>query len=69
MAFDRMVRKELPGTIRPGDVLAWLDAGAYHIPWETRFSHGYARVLWHDGARIRLARERERFEDWWGQWR
>lgn len=69
MAFDRVARRRLPETIRPGDLLAWLDAGAYHVPWETRFSHGYARVLWHDGARLQVAREPERFEGWWGQWK
>ncbi len=68
MAFDQLARRDLPRSIRPRDCLVWMDAGAYHIPWETRFSHGYAKVLWHDGTHITVAREAERFEAWWGQW-
>jgi len=69
MAFDQIARRQLPLAVRPGDCLLWLNAGAYHVPWETRFSHGYAKVLWHDGRRIRVAREAECFESWWGQWK
>jgi hypothetical protein len=45
-----------------------MDAGAYHLPWETRFSHGLATVLWHDGKSVKTVRPREKFADWWGQW-
>lgn len=69
MAFDQIARRDLPRAVRPGDCLVWMNAGAYHLPWETRFSHGYAKVLWHDGRRISVAREAERFESWWGQWK
>lgn len=69
MAFDQLTRRALPRSVRPGDYLVWMEAGAYHVPWETRFSHGYAKVLWHDGDRIRVAREAESFEKWWGQWK
>ena len=68
MAFDQLVRRPLPRSLRPGDHLLWLDAGAYHLPWETRFSHGLATVLWHDGRRVRVVRPRESFAHWWGQW-
>jgi diaminopimelate decarboxylase len=68
MAFDQLARVPLPRSLRPGDHLIWLDAGAYHIPWETRFSHGHAAVLWHDGQRLQLARGRQGFQNWWGQW-
>lgn len=47
MAFDQLVRKPLPRSLKPGDALLWLDAGAYHLPWETRFSHGLAEIWWH----------------------
>lgn len=50
MAFDQLARKPLPRGIRPGDVLVWFEAGAYHLPWETRFSHGLAEIWWQDGA-------------------
>jgi diaminopimelate decarboxylase len=69
MAFDQLARRPLPRRLRAGDHLVWLDAGAYHLPWETRFSHGLAAVLWHDGSRVRQVREREDFARWWGQWK
>jgi diaminopimelate decarboxylase len=68
MAFDQLTRRGLPASIRTGDFLIWMDAGAYHIPWETRFSHGAATVLWHDGVSLRVCRQPETFESWWGQW-
>jgi len=69
MAFDQLGRFELPDTLRAGDHLVWMEAGAYHVPWETRFSHGLAAVLWHEDGKIVVARERESFEEWWSQWR
>lgn len=69
MAFDQLARCALPATLRAGDTLIWLDAGAYHLSWETRFSHGLAAVYWHDGRRIRQVRAPESFEQWWGLWK
>jgi len=69
MAFDQLARIPLPRSLKAGDHLIWLDACAYHIPWETRFSHGHAAVLWHDEKGLRLARERQSFENFWGQWK
>ena len=68
MAFDQLTRRPLPRSLRPGDTLVWLEAGAYHIPWETRFSHGQAAVLWHEGTMLKLVREAEPFQTWWEQW-
>ena len=68
MAFDQLARLPLPRSLRAGDYLVWSDAGAYHIPWETRFSHGHAAVWWHDERGLRAARERQSFLDFWGQW-
>jgi diaminopimelate decarboxylase len=68
MAFDQLARIPLPRSLKAGDHLIWLDAGAYHLPWETRFSHGHAAVFWHDEAGLRLARERQSFENFWGVW-
>jgi diaminopimelate decarboxylase len=68
MAFDQLTRIPLPRSLRAGDHLVWLDAGAYHIPWETRFSHGHAAVLWHDEKGIHQIREKQSFDDWWRQW-
>ncbi|MBM3838369.1 MAG: hypothetical protein FJ398_10460 [Verrucomicrobia bacterium] len=69
MAFDQLTCRALPRSIREGDLLIWMEAGAYHMPWETRFSHGLATVLWHENGKLRLARPRESFAAWWGQWR
>jgi diaminopimelate decarboxylase len=68
MAFDQLVRCPLPRSIRAGDALVWMDAGAYHIPWETRFSHGHCAVLWHQDGQIALVRKPQSFEQWWAQW-
>jgi diaminopimelate decarboxylase len=68
MAFDQLARCPLPRSLRGGDCLVWLDAGAYHLPWETRFSHGLAGVLWHDGKRVRVVRTAGTFREWWDQW-
>lgn len=68
MAFDQLALRPLPRSLRAGDHLIWMEAGAYHIPWETRFSHGHAAVAWHDERGLRLARERQDFEGWWGIW-
>jgi len=69
MAFDQLACRRLPRAICPGDGLVWLDAGAYHLPWETRFSHGLAAVLWHEDNALRVARGAEDFASWWKKWR
>lgn len=69
MAFDQLARLPLPRSLRVGDRIIWMEAGAYHLPWETRFSHGLAAVLWHDGERVTEVRPGEPFETWWNQWR
>jgi diaminopimelate decarboxylase len=68
MAFDQLTRRALPTSIQSGDHLIWLDAGAYHLSWETRFSHGLVEVLWHEGKTVKTVRPAETFKDWWGQW-
>lgn len=69
MAFDQLTRRALPRSIRAGDRLVWMEAGAYHVPWETRFSHGHAAVLWQENGKLTHAREAESFDAWWKQWR
>jgi diaminopimelate decarboxylase len=69
MAFDQLGCHSLPRALREGDALVWMETGAYHIPWETRFSHGQAAVFWHDETRLRKVRARELFPTWWRQWR
>jgi diaminopimelate decarboxylase len=68
MAFDQLARIPLPRSLKTGDHLLWLDAGAYHLPWETRFSHGHAAVFWHDENGLHPARARQSFENWWSPW-
>lgn len=36
--------------------------GAYHLLWETRFSHGLAGVLWHEGEGLVEVRAKEVWE-------
>ena len=69
MAFDCLGRRELPVSIRPGDHLLWFDAGAYHLSWETRFSHGLAEVWWEEGGGPRCVRSAETFDQAAGWWR
>ena len=57
MAFDQLARVPLPRTVKAGDYLLWLDAGAYHLAWETRFSHGLAAVCWEDENGLRVVRK------------
>ena len=68
MAFDKLVRRRLPRSLSIGDHVVWMDAGAYHLPWETRFSHGLAAVYWHENGTTRLVRPPEGFPEWWKQW-
>jgi diaminopimelate decarboxylase len=60
MTDDRLGRWHLPADLAVGDVIAWRDAGAYHLPWETRFSHGLCAVVWDSGeGSLVVARDRE----------
>lgn len=68
MSFDCLVRKPLPRSLRRGDHLVWFDAGAYHLPWETRFSHGAAEVWWHVQGRTTCLRPRESYLDLKARW-
>jgi diaminopimelate decarboxylase len=68
MAFDVLAEQPLPTTLRAGDALMWMDAGAYAIPWENRFSHGLAGVLWHQDDQLTLARHPEGFAAFWQNW-
>lgn len=63
MAFDQLARRPLAKSLKAGDHLLWLDAGAYHLSWETRFSHGASAVFWHDGKETRLIRPAERLKN------
>jgi diaminopimelate decarboxylase len=69
MAFDQLARRWMPAGIRPGDGLVWFEAGAYHLAWETRFSHGTAAVWWHEEDRLWPARPAESFGGAWRRWR
>ena len=68
MAFDRLARRSFPTSIRQGDALVWLDAGAYHLSWENHFSHGLARVLWFQDDDLICVREPETFAQSWSRW-
>lgn len=68
MAFDQLGRHGLPGSVGPGDVLLWAEAGAYHLPWETRFSHGLAEVWWVEDDTVRRVRRAESYAGYAGRW-
>ena len=69
MAFDRLLRTRLPNDIKIGDYIIWMNAGAYHVPWETRFSKGLCTVLWCDeNNKLIVSRKKEEFIDWWNCW-
>ena len=60
MTDDTLGRLPLPADIVPGDVLVWMNAGAYHLPWETRFSQGLCAMVWADESEeLVVVRERE----------
>jgi diaminopimelate decarboxylase len=69
MTDDRLGRLMMADDVAPGDLIVWLDAGAYYLPWETRFSHGLCAVVWADRFnRLSLARTRENPEQWCYLW-
>lgn len=65
MAFDQLGLFRLPRTVDAGDILVWLDAGAYHLQWETHFSHGPAEIWWHNGQSLHRVRQHGDFDSWW----
>ncbi|HOK76121.1 MAG TPA: hypothetical protein PLW35_00195, partial [Verrucomicrobiota bacterium] len=65
MAFDQLDQMLLPSSLRIGDDLVWMDAGAYHLQWETRFSHGHAEIWWHEDSMVQRIRSNGRFSAWW----
>ena len=68
-SVDRLGYFSLPASLQIGDRLLWLNAGAYAIPLETRFSFGLAPVVWFDTeGNASVARPRETAEQWWSQW-
>jgi diaminopimelate decarboxylase len=65
MTDDRLGRFDLPSDTAVGDVLLWLDAGAYHLPWETRFSQGLCAIAWFGpDEQLHIARDREQPARW-----
>lgn len=69
MTDDKLGRYRLPEAVAAGDILLWTGAGAYHLPWETRFSHGLCAVAWCDGDDMpTVARRREQPGDWVQPW-
>jgi diaminopimelate decarboxylase len=69
MPYDWIYRGNLSSAIERGTKIAYFNAGAYHIPWETRFSRGLCTVILQDmtGALICI-RQKESAEDWLNSW-
>jgi diaminopimelate decarboxylase len=69
MAYDFFYRGQLPRSVQAGDRLIYFNAGAYHLPWETRFSTGLCKVLWTPDGTVPLEiRSPESVEDWTSRW-
>lgn len=64
MAFDNLGLHELPASLRVGDRLIWMEAGAYQMSWETRFSHGLGAVVWTAADAVSVVRPKESFDAW-----
>lgn len=69
MPYDWIYRGELSSEIKRGTKIAYFNAGAYHIPWETRFSRGLCSVVLEDmtGA-LGCIRQKESIDDWVTSW-
>jgi diaminopimelate decarboxylase len=68
MTDDRLGRWTMRG-LEIGDLVVWRDAGAYHLPWETRFSQPLCAVVWFDrDESLVIARERESADTWAERW-
>lgn len=65
MAFDQLGQVMLPSSLRIGDDLVWMDAGAYHLQWETHFSHGHAEIWWYENDTVQKVRSNGQFSEWW----
>lgn len=74
MAYDWLYRGSFPTSASIGDYIVYYNAGAYHIPWEARFSKGHCRVLLASEAHrgesptISEIRKPETFSDWQSAW-
>jgi diaminopimelate decarboxylase len=66
---DRLGTWSLPKSVECGDLIVWRNAGAYHIPLETRFSFGLAPIVWFDRLKsASVVRPREDATQWWTHW-
>jgi diaminopimelate decarboxylase len=67
MAYDYFFRKRLSSNIKIGDYFIWMNAGAYHKSWETRFSNGLIKILYYssESESLKLIRDKEDFNHWW----
>jgi diaminopimelate decarboxylase len=66
-ASDIVYRNKWMPTVRPGEVLAIMDSGAYFTAQESSFGFPRPAVVAVNGATCRLARRRESFEDMVGR--
>jgi diaminopimelate decarboxylase len=69
MAYDYIFKGQFTSNVDVGDRLIYLNAGAYHIPWETRFSRGLCRILWTaNGRDFSEIRRPESLRQWLTHW-
>jgi len=62
-AGDVIYRNKLMPDVRPGEVLALMDSGAYFTAMESSFGFPRPAIVAVDGASCRLVRARETFDD------
>lgn len=62
-AADVVYRNKLMPDVKPGEVLAIMDSGAYFTSWESSFSHPRPAIIAVKKGQARLLRRRETFEE------
>ncbi len=63
MAWDWIDRRPMPIDICIDDLLIWRDCGAYHLPFETMFSHSLIPVLFLNDS-LHIVRSKQSPADW-----
>lgn len=73
MAWDWLWKVPVPADLAPNDLLIYEAAGAYHLPWESAFSHRRASIVLarrttSGTVSLRLIRPRQSLRAWSSSW-
>jgi diaminopimelate decarboxylase len=66
-ASDMVYRNKLMPDVKPGEILAIMDSGAYFTSWESNFGFPRPAIIAVEYGKHRLLRRRERFDDMIGR--